>query len=182
MKSEGPESNADRPLAVAGAPVILSDPSGDTVPQQNQTVNTSEDAAGGQNTEAGADAAGEAPAAAREGLPQKAKDYLTRAENKLPGEFGTALSVPTEKINSMRREFCGENKGENNARKRMAYEERNRDNKKLQKGPLQNVSFAAAYFFDRKRTCSGGSKRRSNNHPRPGRAHSGRSWLLYRMI
>ncbi|MBP5165714.1 MAG: hypothetical protein ILP09_00470 [Oscillospiraceae bacterium] len=52
MKSEGPESNADRPLAVAGAPVILSDPSSDTIPQQNQTVNTSEDAAGGQNTEA----------------------------------------------------------------------------------------------------------------------------------
>ncbi len=67
MKSEGPESNADRPLAVAGAPVILSDPSGDTVPQQNQTVNTSEVAAGGQNTEAGADTAGEAPASAREG-------------------------------------------------------------------------------------------------------------------
>ncbi len=41
--------------------------SSDTIPQQNQTVNTSEGAAGGQNTEAGADAAGEAPASAREG-------------------------------------------------------------------------------------------------------------------
>ena len=43
-------------------------------------------------TEIAADAE---PASAREGLPQKAKDYLTRAENKLLREIGKAMSVPT---------------------------------------------------------------------------------------
>ncbi len=39
-------------------------------------------------------------------------------------ELGTALSVPTEMINAMRREFYGENKGENNTRNRAVYEEK----------------------------------------------------------